>query len=108
MAFATVKLFAGPDAVFIGGTGEMGADWIVFQLSDVSADFFSVPHGLMDGVEVAPMPFCYYDFLADHKVAIAAGTPITRAGVFGVFAPEMSLYMLTAQGTASLNWKVPR
>lgn len=108
MAFDPVKLAAGPESLFIGGTGEMGADWIIFQISGSSGDFSSTPQAKLDGAAGDPAVTCYYNFLVDHKVTIAPGIPITANGVYGVFAPEMSLYMLTTQGTASLNWKVPR
>ena len=88
--------------------GEMGDDWIYFEISECADGFSCTPQTVLSGSKTTPEDSCFYDIREDPKAKIGKGTPIETAGVYGVFCPAMSLYLKPTKGTAKVHWQVPR
>lgn len=107
MAFDPIQV-GGTDPVPIASCGDYGDDWIIFEVTNLQGGFQAVPQSKLNGSPTDPADIGYYDMLADHKVTIAKGTPITNSGVYGVFCPAMSLALKPTAGSCTVYWQVPR
>lgn len=80
-------------------SGEDAITSVVFEVFNLAGGFSGLPR--IDIEEAAQTPInCQYVNVATGN-PVAAGTPITAAGIYAVYAPGCKVYMTTSAGTAT-------
>lgn len=95
---------SGTAAIYVASPGNVGLGVVVFEVS-AAASLSMVPQTQENGSGTVPASCAYYDLLADPRTIIAAGTPITANGVYGVLAPGMAVYLTPSAGSCTINWE---
>ena len=102
MALNRTSIAAGTTgAVPIGGGGDNVVTSVVFQLTQASGSFSVTPQAFVEQTANTAQNVQYVN-LATGAVA-SAGTAITTAGIYGVFAPGLSVQLnVTSVATSPL------
>jgi hypothetical protein len=79
-------------------SGEDAVVSVVFDIQDPAGGFSMILAVAVEESPATPANIIYLNLLT--QAPIAAGTPITAAGVYAVYAPGCKVYAVTSAGTA--------
>jgi hypothetical protein len=80
-------------------SGEDGVTSVIFQITSPAGGFSMIPAVAVEESGAAASNIIYMNLLTQGVVA--AGTPITAAGIYAVYAPGCKVYAVTSAGTAT-------
>ena len=80
-------------------SGEDAVTSVVFEVFNLAGGFSMIPRVDLEEAAQTPYNVLYWNLLT--QAPIAAGTPITTAGIYAVYAPGCKVYAVTSAGTAT-------
>lgn len=83
----------------VSASGEDALASVVFQVWNAAGGFSSIPGVSVENSGQSPTNVQYFNVLTG--ATIAAGTPITAAGIYAVYAPSCRVSLVTSAGTAN-------
>ena len=93
---------SGTANIVIGAGGDVDNSLVVFEVTSAVTLAMDV-RTLVSGSGATPADTAYLNLRSAPRTFVAAGTDITANGIYGVFAPGLTVSVVPSAGTCTLT-----